>query len=427
MSTISASGQDVPLLLQPNDADVLISSHTAPSIGVYQPLTKSNLCRLERSTAPSDEIPNERRGMEASPLTEESSNSASLPDELSLYEMSSAMKFNNYLINDRQALQNHPEIKEEAMKVIDGERESEMGDDAQKELIATTDGYMRSDMGAFLDALWWKLLKDTRMVPKCEVRGEGLQDKQWMPRSWDEDFLKYNRNERFRTPCLPVLKTESRILRDLIDNILPPILTPKPNLVYGMSRFAFTEEEQALNDLYPMFTNLSRGAYHPFLVVEYRDHSGGLDDMRNKASIAAAVLIHGLRSLDDLRPCKCTKKGADIRTWLFSLNLQPIQGELFVDWAYLKDDGAAVYHMNKLAAYWLDVGSDLARMKKHADNVMDWGIGERKEKIQELLAEIRKAKASDGVSGHGGLGKRKEQIKRKWAAVSEEGDELSGA
>jgi len=44
-----------------------------------------------------------------------------------------------------------------------------------------------------------------------------------------------------------------------------------------------------------------------------------------------------------------------------------------------------------------------------------------------LLAEIRKAKASDGVSGHGGLGIRKGQIKRKWVAVSEEGDELSGA
>ncbi len=92
------------------------------------------------------------------------------------------------------------------------------------------------------------------MVPKCEVRGEGLQNKEWMPRSWDEDFLKYDRNKPFRTPCLPVLKTESSILRGLVDNILPPILTPKPNLVYSMSRFAFTEEEQALNDLYPMFT-----------------------------------------------------------------------------------------------------------------------------------------------------------------------------
>ncbi len=93
--------------------------------------------------------------------------------------------------------------------------------------------------------------------------------------------------------------------------------------------------------------------------------------MWNKASVAAAVLIHGLRSLDDLRPRKCTKKGADIRTWLFSLTLQPSHGELFVNWAYLKDDGAAVNHMNKLAVYWLDVGSDLARMKKHADNVID--------------------------------------------------------
>ncbi len=196
---------------------------------------------------------------------------------------------------------------------------------------------MLSDMGAFPDVFGWKFLQDALMVPKCEVRGEGLQNKEWMPRSWDEDFLKYDRNKPFRTPCLPVLKTESRILRDLIDNILPPILTPKPNLVYGMSRLAVTEEEQALGDLYPMFTNLSRDAYHPFLVVEYRDHSsysGGSDDMWNKASVAAAVLIHGLRSLDDLRPCKCTKKGADIRTWLFSLTLQPSHRELFVDWAY---------------------------------------------------------------------------------------------
>ncbi len=64
-----------------------------------------------------------------------------------------------------------------------------MGDDAQKELIATTDGFMLSDMGAFLDVFWWKFLQD-RMVLKCEVRGEGLQNKEWMPRSWDEDFFK---------------------------------------------------------------------------------------------------------------------------------------------------------------------------------------------------------------------------------------------
>lgn len=40
------------------------------------------------------------------------------------------MQCNTYLIDDRQALQNHPKIKEEAMKVIEGERKSEMGDDA---------------------------------------------------------------------------------------------------------------------------------------------------------------------------------------------------------------------------------------------------------------------------------------------------------
>jgi len=130
MSAISASGQDVPLLLQPNDADVHISSHTAPSIGVYQPLTKSNLRRLERSTAPSDEISNERRRIEATSHTKESSNSASEPDEPSLYATSRAMQCNRYFIDDRQALQNHPKIKEEAMKVIEGERKSEMGDDA---------------------------------------------------------------------------------------------------------------------------------------------------------------------------------------------------------------------------------------------------------------------------------------------------------
>lgn len=34
-----------------------------------------------------------------------------------------------------------------------------MGDDAQKELIATTDGFMLSDMGAFLDVFGWKFFK----------------------------------------------------------------------------------------------------------------------------------------------------------------------------------------------------------------------------------------------------------------------------
>lgn len=35
---------------------------------------------------------------------------------------------------------------------------------------------------------------------------------------------------------------------------------------------------------------------------------------------------------------------------------------------------------------------------------MDWGIGGKKENIQGISAEFTKTKASDEVSGHGGLG-----------------------
>ncbi len=314
-------------------------------------------------------------------------------------DLRTTLRHHNHYINDNQARQNHSEMLEDAMEVIDGKRGSAMGDEEQEMIINTIDQAAFVNEDTFIDLLWWKLLGNTRMVPKVEIPRGSLEDGQWMSRYWCRDHLRHNRNRLFRQSCLPLLRTDDEFIKELIES-LPKLNEPKPDLVYGLEYLAFTEVEQEVNDRYPMFTNLSPGAYHPFLIVEFKTPDGNIEDAINQASRSASAVIHGLRGLDEQTPRKSIKRGVDTRTWLFSLALDTKFAALFVNWALLRADGATIYHMHRLASYRLDEGGDVAELKTHLDNVMDWGVSERKEKIQEMMGLIRnnKRKPRSGAS-----------------------------
>ena len=293
----------------------------------------------------------------------------------------------NYLIDDERAQKDHGTVMKGAMKIIDGKRGSAMGDDEQKELVITIRDAARTNEDTFIDTLWWDFIKQTRMVPKFEMRREDMEDDDWMSWGWKKDFLAHNRNKLFRTGCLPILRTDSEVVRQLLES-LPKLAVPKPDLIYGIRAQAFTAEEHQINLKYNMFTDLSQARYHPFFVIEFKTHNGSIEDAMNQASRTGAAIVNGLRGLDDQTPHKAIKRGVDTRTWCFSMTLDTSTARLFVNWAFLKNDGTPIYHMHSLASYRFDHGGDLAEMKRHIDNVMDWGLGDRLDMIRGILGDI---------------------------------------
>ena len=302
-------------------------------------------------------------------------------------EIRDTLEHHNFLIDDSFSRKDHPEMIVGATKVIDGRRPSAIGPEELEDLISTLINEEFANEDTFIDLLWWRILGESRMVPSVELPREALGDDQWTSRSWREDFLLHNRNRQFRIGCLLPLATENESVKQLIAS-LPRLSIPKPDLAWGVTKFAFTKAEHNINETYPMFTHPSSKRYHVFLVVEFKSDDGSLGAAKNQASRTAGALMHGLRCLQDCSPHKAVVKGVDDRSWMYSLALDTHGAELFVNWVYVEDDGTPVYHMHSIAGYTMKDGSHLANLNKHIANIMEWGIGERLNRIKETLCAI---------------------------------------
>ena len=384
--------QQQELLLSTTEPTIAIpalepySPQTLSSIGASQPLTKSNLRQLERSTPVSYTMAKRSR-TETSAEAEKSKDGSSKSVKPDYRQVRIALKFNNFLMENERARKENPKMIERAMEVIDGKRGSAMGDDEQDLLIVTLRKAAMANEATFIDELWNNLLAKERMVLKQGISRENAPDDAWMSQLWRKDFLLHNRDRLFLTGCLPKVMTDDPVLADLLENV-PRLTVPKPDLAYGIDEDAFTTEEAWINGRYPLFSEISPRLFHTFFVVEFKSEDGSIEDAKNQASRSAGALISGLRNLDNLTPGGNIKKGADSRTWVFSMAISMQTAQLYVNWANVEHDGSVVYHMHFLTEYSLKVGSRLGEFKKHVDNILDWGIGERKENIQKILNDV---------------------------------------
>ena len=299
-------------------------------------------------------------------------------------DIRNALQQHNFFVDNRSARKDYPKVIKDAEKIIGSKRGSAMGDDEQEKNVRTIEDNELVNEDTFIDILWGKMFKETRMVRNEQV---DFEDDSWMSRAWELDFLHHLKNRPFRPGCLPVLRTDKAVEKQLIES-LPKLSLPQPDLAYGILASAFTNEEHQINLTYPNFTDIAQSRYHAFFIVEFKSHNGSLPEATNQACRTASALVHGLRGLDAKTPSGSIKKGVDSRTWCFSLALNTSVARLFVNWAFVEDNGTVIYHMHKIATYTLDDGVDLAEMKKNIGNIMDWGVGERLERIKKMLGDI---------------------------------------
>ena len=80
----------------------------------------------------------------------------------------------------------------------------------------------------------------------------------------------------------------------------------------------------------------------------------------------------------------------DARSFVFSIAMVPGQVELYVHCAEppTPPSKAVNFHMHKLNTYSLDKGPDLAELRHDVNNVLDWGVVERRNYIKGLLPLI---------------------------------------
>ena len=309
------------------------------------------------------------------------------------------LKRNGLIIDDDGALERCPIIMEIAEKVISAERHSVMKPASVKNIRKARKREENSNEATIIDHVWRKIIKEYRH-PEERVEDTGNdgsevtkeeQDTLYL-RSWEADELHYNRDDLFQINCIPPLSTEDNpALEDMLKT-LPKVTNPKPDIAYGLLQDTFTKEEDTINYEYRNCTEISKGQYHTFFIIEFKAKGGTIEEAENQACRGGAALVHGMRTFKAKANLTDINPGEKSPCIAFSMATIPKMAEFFVHWAETVGQ-TTLYHMNKVGdSYRLDSTKDLIQLRRDIDNVLDWGSLTRKREIQGFLKTIGESK-----------------------------------
>jgi hypothetical protein len=296
-------------------------------------------------------------------------------------------------ISDKNALKNNPEAHDAARRIVDGERHSAMELDSQVNFVAIHDKFSFRNEATFAERMWKSLVQDRREKEVC--KGNDWEDC-WRPEFWDKDHLDFNLQRNFEHGCVPLFQSSRHGAAAALSD-LPKLKDPRPDIAYGLSSDAFTEEETVINDAHQTITGVSPGIFFTFFIVEFKGQGGTIDEAMTQACGAGAAMVSAFRQLNSNARVECSSR-ADVNSFAFSLALVPHTAKLSIHWAEVKneeDEGlenergeTVTYHMNLLQTYSLTNELNVRDLRHDINNVLDWGVLTKKAEIKERLAAI---------------------------------------
>ena len=319
------------------------------------------------------------------------------------------------MIEDDEAFERCSGIKDAALEIIQGDRNSGMQPGSRDEIQEVRKIFATGNEFTFLVELWAILLHKTRDVRQLDPQGKIG----WIKQAWRKDYLRTNWGADFLRDSVPAIKKpDDKVLAKLLES-LPRIQNPRPDLTYGLRQEAFGETERRIIHTWNKFTVLSADLYQAFFLVEVKSAEGTIEDAENQCCRGGAALVHARRqfnakaTLDDDDE-NLPLVGADLRSFAFSLALVPSKAHMFVHWAEVKEKDVR-YHMNLVNSYDFRAlsGDAFEHLRHDIDNVLDWGTLKRKREITGVCEEIARRANEDTDDDVEGASKPPASKKRK--------------
>lgn len=270
----------------------------------------------------------------------------------------------------------HPSIFEKARQIYNDERGSLMTSASAKKVLEKRQKYEGRNEDTFVANVWCNLMKEHRTLEDPDVKTMIIRD-------WKDDHLDANVNLIFRPTSLENLKTSTNPTTVGLLNQLDRLRIPKPDLTFGLSKEAFTQNQQLVNKARSNLTGISPGIWHPFFLVEFKGGKIPIEEAETQSCRGGAAMIHALRQL--LQEADKPIENADAATLCFSLALTPSIARLHVHWAEFDGNESLKFHQHTLEEYLMRDQDHLRRLRAHVDNIFDWGILRRKREVQEIL------------------------------------------
>ena len=85
-------------------------------------------------------------------------------------------------------------------------------------------------------------------------------------------------------------------------------------------------------------------------------------------------------------------------SWVFSFAVAPDQAKCYVNWCLVYPGGILHWHMHLLDVYRFHNVDDISRMHHDRNNILDWGVGPWKRKIEAQAGlKMQSREVLDGV------------------------------
>ena len=314
---------------------------------------------------------------------------SSASKQLKLREL---LKISDMPIGDVKAKREYPEVLELAKELVKGDRHSAMKADSVERLGKNLEKYGKRNEDTFLRKVWSKLIKEDREVQDNDT---DLIWETWEKKAWEVDNLDDNWNKEFQKGSIPLVDTSRNKPMARLLNSCDRIKNPKPDVVYGLDELAFTEDEMVINHLFLSEAGISRGIWHPGLIVEAKT-AGIIELVECQCARGGAALVNATRGLLKASGASIDTPGADLKSYVFSIALVPSCANLFIHWAEVIKDGQTRFHMHLVGTYALLDDEQLKKLRHDINNVLDWISLTRKDWLKKLLAAIRTKIESEG-------------------------------
>ncbi len=346
-------------------------------------------------------------------------------------QMRHLLKRNRHFINhqftdDSNGVERCKAFKEAGYKIIDAKRASDWSPVKASEVQKIIYNYQNEPEATFLFFVWHALLNESRHTYQRPYEEERSADMEhWMEQSWTKDHLRYKFNIDFARDSVPPLISADDYEKKLLSNT-PRVANPKPDIAFAVYEDAFTPTERELFDQNGCSLT-GNGSYHEFASLDAKSINASIEEAENQCARSGSAMVFSRRKLNDLY-AKCpqpsitrpsnqpaigqpssnqpsslpppsteTKSKIKLDTLVFTLAFATSQARLFANWD-LDQDGSTQWHMHVLRNYNYDNLSDLTQLHHDIDNIMEWGVAKRKERIQKQTAWIIQNKVVPSVS-----------------------------
>ena len=127
---------------------------------------------------------------------------------------------------------------------------------------------------------------------------------------------------------------------------------PKPDYTFGIKKNKHPLPGTAPSDKIKAVIGIAHGMYHPFFVIENEGCEAPIDVARNQAIRDGACIVNARLYLNSLAEDSWQRlKGADMDAFAFSCIWDVNISELWIHWHETLEDGAGIFHMNRLGQY----------------------------------------------------------------------------